>query len=311
MKRQAVLLLGMIFFVACHNRQESPAIRDVYGGLSPSRVVGIGKVTPMGGVIKLAAPASGIVQEIHAEKGNMIGKGDLLLTLAHDDEVLQVKEAGHRKRSQELTLESAEITLTQQKILYAEQQRLLKDAEELLLVGATTGENVKKLQSESGQANELLKEMENNVRLEQSRLNELKTQHASRVNDLERTKFRAPLEGVLLDLIPRVGEAVSLYQEYAYISPDTPRVVMVEIDELFADKLEVGQPCQVTLHGDSEVAATGVVTRISPDLKRKSLFSDSGTGLEDRRIREVEVSLNKVNKTLFIESKVECSIQIK
>ena len=223
---------------------------------------------------------------------------------------MSVNEANTRIRSQELSVESAQIALAQERIAHKEQRRLLNDATELLEVGATTGENVRLLQNEFNQSDEQLKKAENNLRLQQSQLSELNIQQATRVNDFEKTKFYAPLDGMLLDLVPKVGEALNLHQQYGRISPNKPLVVLVEIDELFADYLILGQTCIIKLPGSSEIAATGEIIRISPDLKKKSLFSDGGTDLEDRRIREIEVSLNEISKTLFIESKVECSVQL-
>ena len=308
MNRQIALLLISMLFIACGNKQEKS--EPVTSKLMPSQIVGIGKVVPHGGVVNLAAPASGIVNEIYVNAGDTVKKGDLILTLNSTDEELSVNEANTRIRSQELSVESAQISLAQEHIAHKEQQRLLNDAKELLEVGATTGENVRLLQNEFNQSDEQLKKAENDLRLQQSQLSELKIQQATRVNNFEKTKFYAPLDGILLDLVPKVGEALNLHQQYGRISPNKPLVVLVEIDELFADYLSLGQACIIKLPGSSEVAATGEIIRISPDLKKKSLFSDGGTDLEDRRIREIEVSINETYKTLFIESKVECSVQL-
>ena len=308
MKRQISLLLISLLLIACGNKNENSD--TVSTELKPSQVVGIGKVVPQGGVVNLAAQASGIVNEIHVKAGDNVKMGDIILTLYSNDEQLSVKEADIRIKSQELSVESANIALAQERITHQEQQRLLNDAKELLEVGATTGESVRSLQSEFNQREEQLKRIENDLKLQQSKLNELKIQRASRANDFEKTKFYAPIDGMLLDLVPKVGEALNLYEQYARMSPNNPLVVLAEIDEYFADRLMVGQHCKISLPGSSEVAATGEIVRISPDLKKKSLFSDGGTELEDRRIREIEVSLKDINKTLFIESKVECSVQL-
>lgn len=308
MKRQIVLLTTILLLAACSNKQEK--ISPPQTELPPLQIVGIGKVVPQGGVIELAAPASGIVQEVHRKAGESLKKGELILSLCSNDEELAVREADTRVRSQELAVESAMIMLQQQRLLHTEQERLLRDARELLEVGATTGENVRTLQHEFDRGAEQMKKMENDYRLQQSQLNELKIQRASRTGDFQKKAFHAPVNGTLLDLSIRPGEAVSQYQQYGRISPDVPLVVMVEIDELFAHKLQLGQPCRINLHGNADVAATGEIVRISPDLKKKSLFSDRGTDLEDRRIREIEVSLIEVKQPLFIESKVECSVQL-
>jgi multidrug efflux pump subunit AcrA (membrane-fusion protein) len=308
MKRQIALFLILMLLIACGNKQEKS--EPVTTELTPSQIVGIGKVVPYGGVVNLAAPASGIVNEIFVNAGDSVNKGDLILTLNSIDEELSVNVANTRIKSQELSVESAQIALAQERIAHSEKLRLLNDAKELLEVGATTGESVRLLQNEFNQSGEQLKKADNDLRLQQSQLSELKIQQATRANDFEKTKFYAPLDGMLLDLVPKVGEALNLHQQYARISPNNPLVVLVEIDELFADYLKLGQTCIIKLPSSADIAAIGEIIRISPDLKKKSLFSDGGTDLEDRRIREIEVLLNQKNKTLFIESKVECSVQL-
>jgi len=308
MKIQIALLMTILLLTGCGNKQRNEV--HVNTELVPTIIVGIGKVVPQGGIVDLAAPTSGIVKEIHVNTGDSISFGESILTLLSKDEELSVNEANSRLKTQELSVQSAKISLEKERIAHEEQKRVLNDAKELLLVGATTGENVRTLQNEYNLGTEHLKRIENEYKLQQSQLNELRVQRNSRANELNKTEFKAPMDGVLLDLTPRVGEAVSLHQQYGRMSPNRPLVVMVEIDELFADKVKVGQECQINFHGDTQKAATGKIVKISPDLKKKSLFSDSGTDLEDRRIREVEIHLNDIFKTLFIESKVECSIQL-
>jgi len=55
--------------------------------------------------------------------------------------------------------------------------------------------------------------------------------------------------------------------------------------------------------------AQGKILSISPDLKKKSLFSDSGQDLQDRRVREIEISIDK-DTNLLIDTKVECMIHL-
>jgi len=308
MKKLIALFSFILLLYGCANKQTNDT--QINAEITPSIIVGIGKVVPQGGVIELAAPKSGIVREIYVKDGDSIKSDDLILTLYSSDEELSVQEADLRLKTQELSAKSAKIALEQGQLELEEQQRLLNDARELLKVGATTGENVRTLQSKFNSGAEQQKRLENDYLMQQALLNELKVQRSSFASELSKTEFRAPMDAVLLDINPHVGEAVSLHQQYGRISPIKPLVVMVEVDELYADKVMMGQHCTIYFHGDPEVAATGEIVRISPDLKKKSLFSDSGTDLEDRRIREIEVRLNDINKTLFIESKVECKIEL-
>ena len=55
-----------------------------------------------------------------------------------------------------------------------------------------------------------------------------------------------------------------MHQPYGRIAPESPLVVMAEIDELFADRLAVGQRCNIYLPGDSNIATSGRIARSHP-----------------------------------------------
>lgn len=308
MKTKILSIAIILILIGCSNKKEHSS--QPTNEFTVENVVGIGKILPQGGIIDLAAPSSGIVKEVYFKAGDSVSAGNIILMLENSDEGLSVKEVDSRLSSQKLAVESSLLLLEQEKLAHKERQRLLNDAEQLLKVGATTGENVRTLQNEFNLGIEKLKKIENDYKIQQSQLSEMNIQRSSRINDLDKMIFRAPIDGILLDLTPKTGESVSIYQQYGRLSPNKPLIVKAEIDELFADRLKVGQLCKINFPGDSVAAATGELVFISPDLKKKSLFSDSGTDLEDRRIREIEVSLNEIYKTLFIESKIECIIQL-
>ena len=298
------LLASILFFTACnHNKESTEPVSDA----PVERVMGIGKVVPQGGVNELAAPASGIVTGVRYNTGDLVKTGDVLLLVDETDEALSVKEADSRIASQRHTIEAARSSLQQEKLALAEKQRLLNDARELLEAGAASGEEVRVLQGEYDLGKERLKKLESDLEGQHAQLEEATIQRASRLSALERRQFRSPVDGTLLDIIPRVGEAVNLHQTYARVSPSGSLIVLAEIDELFANKLAVGQRCTIMLT-DSILSADEEILRVSPDLKRKSLFSDSGNDLEDRRVREIEISLRHAAIIPLIDTKVECVV---
>ena len=174
--------------------------------LSINQVVGIGKVIPQGGVVELAAPASGIVEKRYFEAGDKVAVGDLILVLEKNVETLSLQESDAGIATQQLQVESARLALEQERIVLDDLRRRHVDAAELLTMGAVTGEEVRRLQKELDQGTEQLKKVENDYRLQQSRLREMPTARAARENDLSRRYFRAPAGGTLLTLTPRTGE---------------------------------------------------------------------------------------------------------
>lgn len=305
-RKSAWLLIPLLLVVACTGKKENTQTAPP---TAVTRVVGIGKVIPRGGISDLAAPASGIVLEVRFNAGDSVRAGDVLLLVDKTEEALSVREADSRIASRRYAIASTRSQLQQEKLAVAEKSRLLNDARELLEVGATTGEEVRVLQNEYDRGMEQLKKLENDIETRQAEVEEAIAQRASRVAALERRQFRAPVDGILLDIFPRAGEAVNLHQTYARVSPGNSLIVLAEIDELFADKLSVGQRCTILLT-DSVLSTDEEILRVSPDLKKKSLFSDSGNDLEDRRVREVEISLRRPSIVPLIDTRVECVITL-
>jgi multidrug resistance efflux pump len=276
-----------------------------------TQIVGLGKIIPQGGISELASPGSGIVTEIKAVAGSKVKKGDLLVQLDQTDQRLAVQETDQKLASQQKSIESAQFLVDQKETALADKLRKLTDAQDLLKKGASTGENVRALQNDYDQALYELKKSKADLSVLQSQLSEISVQKAIKLKDLQQTSLVAPMDGVVLDIDPKVGEAVSQHQKYASLAPNAPLIVLAEIDEMFAGKLETGLACRISLAGEKESIASGKIINISADLKKKSLFSDSGEDLEDRRVREIEIAIDQNSQQLLINAKVACTIQIK
>jgi hypothetical protein len=55
--------------------------------------------------------------------------------------------------------------------------------------------------------------------------------------------------------------------------------------------------------------ATGRITKLSPYLQKKSLFSEIPGEREDRLVREIEITLDG-RPSLLLNAKVECVIKL-
>lgn len=308
MKKHFFLLaVTLLLMSACSNKGEKTVPTPTP---SITRIVGIGKVIPEGGISDLAAPASGIVRQINVQTGDVVKNGDVLLVLDNTDASFAVKEANSRIASQQGNVQSVNNMVERERLSLKENLRLLNDSQELFEAGAISGEKVRELQNNYDQGVLQLKKLESDLEGQQAQLQELSVQQASKKNNLSLTQLTAPINGTVLDIIPKLGEAVTVYQTYGRMAPDAPLLVVAEIDELFAEKLALGQPCSIAFMGDSVPVAQGKILRISPNLKKKSLFSDSGNDLEDRRVREIEVLLSDIKKPLLIETKLECTVKL-
>jgi len=308
MNKAIILTLIIVTMTGCARKQvKQPATED----LPVTQITGIGKIIPEGGISELASPISGIVTAVPVAGGSRVKKGDILLQLDKTDAELAFQEFRNKVTSQQNAVESQRWLIEQKKTALSDKLRKLTDAQDLLKSGATTGENVRTLQNDYDQACMEMKKLGNDLSMQKSQLDEILVQQAAKMNNLKQTAFRAPADGIVLEILPKPGEAVNQYQTYARLAPATPLMVQAEIDEMFASKVVPGQKCTVNLSGIDEAVAHGRVIRISADLKKKSLFSDSRDDLEDRRVREVDIFLDTVYHSLLISTKVECTIQTK
>lgn len=306
MKKLFIGFFSILFFVACGNKKEETAPIDV----KPANIaVGVGKITPQGGVSNLASPVAGIVSEIAVTTGNKVKLNDLLLTIDNTDASLALNEINSRLTTQQKSIQSAKLVKEQGLTRLQEKERKLNDARELLAAGAVTGESVRNLQNEYDLEKQNQEKLQNDILLQESQLREIASQRSVRAEDLNRTSLRAPMDGIVLDVLPKKGEAINRYETYVILAPDAPLIVQAEIDEMFSNRLALGQSCEIRIAGNSQPVAQAKIISISPDLKKKSLFSDSGQDFQDRRVREIEVSIDG-DTDLLIDTKVECVVQL-
>lgn len=297
---------ALLLLFACGKKKENTDPVEV----KPANIaVGIGKIIPRGGVSNLASPVAGIVSEIAVTTGNKVKSGDLLLTVDNTDASLALNEINSRLATQQKSVQSAKLLKEQGLTRLQEKERKLNDARELLVAGAVTGESVRNLQNEFDIEQQNQQKLQNDILLQESQLREIASQKSTLAEELNRTSLRAPMDGIVLDVLPKKGEAVNRYETYVILAPDAPLIVQAEIDEMFSNRLVLGQSCEIRVAGNAQPVAQGKILSISPDLKKKSLFSDSGQDLQDRRVREIEISIDS-DTNLLIDTKVECVVQL-
>ena len=127
---------------------------------------------------------------------------------------------------------------------------------------------------------------------------------------LEKRKIvLAPNNGTVLSLAVKEGQFLNSTQKIGDFAPIGPLMAITEIDELYADKIKIGQKAVIKKQGKEEEITTGIVKLTSPYLQKKSLFSDNPSELEDRRVREVRIQIDEPDKVL-IGARVECVIKL-
>jgi multidrug efflux pump subunit AcrA (membrane-fusion protein) len=112
-------------------------------------------------------------------------------------------------------------------------------------------------------------------------LAQAQAQHTLAESELERTRLRAPFDGVLVagDLSAMVGSPVTRGQPLLTVSPTQGYKVVAEVDDQDVTVLQAGQRAQVLFAGLGQAPAAFDITRIAPvavTLDRRNVFEVEG-----------------------------------
>lgn len=272
-------------------------------------VTGTGKIEPENGIVALASPSAGIVVKQFKTRGDSVRKGDPILQLDQILEKSRYEQLTSQLPAQRSQIEIAKESAREAEVTFRYNQEQWTTAQNLLRKGAETQENVNNLaqtlkKSEIDLANKKLE-----IKQAQQKLNEIQKQGQVSQDEQNQKLLVAPEDGVILDLFPTVGSALKQYDTYADFASKGSIMVRAEIDELFSNKIKAGQKAIIRLVGSTDTLTTGTVQFVSPYLKKKSLFQEQASDLEDRRVREIRVTIDQ-NDRLLLNTKVECIISL-
>jgi HlyD family secretion protein len=270
-------------------------------------VMGIALIEPGKRIAQLGQSQSGTVKEIFAAPGAQLKAGQDILTLESSLESAQVSQASARIGTQGDAIAAAEANTEVIRTRLAKAKADLQRDEKLFSGNAITEQARDNSRAQVDQLEQELKASIAAAKQQRARANELRTDLTYYQTLLGRSTLKAPADGTLLSLDIRVGEFLDGRTSVGEFAPDGPVIALTEIDELYASQVKTGQKAYIRTQGKADTLSTGTVVLASPYLRKKSLFSDNPSNLEDRRVREVHVQLDKPESVL-IGARVECII---
>ena len=286
-----------------------------------------GRVEPRDGEIKLSAQSPGRLVELAVRVNDPVSAGDLL---AHvDDEELRAKltaaeaEAGVRKRERdqenpvgkpaqdrrlaEDAVAAAERTLHNARIEFDRVLRALRAGEKnVTAAGASDARKAvttakDRLEAERTALRRVLNtpgmplptRLESGIANSRSELSQVETA-------FERTRVRAPSDGVILQIIPRVGELIAASPEQPVMTIGDLSVMRVraEIEERDVSKVRAGQSVFVRTDAYPGRDFTGKVTRISRTMSSSKLSQRGPRRPNDFDALEVMIELEPAEALL-------------
>ncbi len=276
----------------------------------PDEVLGIAVIEPAGRIVKVAAESNGIAREVRVRVGEPVKKNEVIVLLDDELETAQIRQANAKIGAQQ---ESVAAARADAEVLRVQLRKAQADADRNLALQQGNALTQKELDDSRAAVDNLqaqIKAKEAAIRQQQSRIAELQAD-ATYYQTLKNKKMvLAPAAGAFLTVDIKPGEFLGENSLIGEFAPEGDIIALTEIDELFADQIQVGQKAAIRLQGRSEILTTGTVVLAPPYLRKKSLFSDGADNLEDRRVREVRVLLDDPSKVL-IGARVECLIRLR
>jgi len=297
---------------SCSGKKEEKLVekKASVDSLEVSKIVSLGRIEPESKISSLAMNATGLLAELSIKEGDRVKKGTTLLVLDSEKELadLNLKKSKIYTQEQEILVKGKEIAKANVDV--EENERKLKRSEALNKKGAETLEALEDARAVVTSAKADIARLEAALISTRTKLGELRADVAVSEAELHKRKLLAPVGGTILSIKPTLGSLIQTGTAVIDFAPEGVMTALAEVDELFVDKVAIGQLVDIMAQGGDKILAKGKIIFIAPTLKKKSLFSDDSNNLEDRRVREVRIELENASGLLY-NSRVECVIHLK
>ncbi|TDB58100.1 HlyD family secretion protein [Arundinibacter roseus] len=271
------------------------------------RIVGVGRIEPEDGLLSLTAGSSGRVLEVQIDENQQVQKGDVLLVLETTLERAQLAQAQSKKATQQAAILARQAALEGLRVTLRNSEKTYMRNTELFQGKALTKEALDDSKAEFDKVQQDVRQAEAALSEAQSLRNENLADVNYYQTVLAQKQVRALLGGQILNVTVKTGDYITNDTPLADFAPQGPLFAKTEVDELYAEKVKIGQKAYILSQTTADTLATGTVSFAADYLKQKSLFKDQATELEDRRVRQVSIQLEAGQKPL-IGSRVDCVI---
>ncbi|MCU0324154.1 MAG: efflux RND transporter periplasmic adaptor subunit [Spirosomaceae bacterium] len=274
------------------------------------RILGVARIEPEDGIMNITAGTSGKVLSVLMDENQQVEKGQALLNIEVAIENAQLNQAESKITTQNAAIESAKANIAALRVALKNAQDTYNRNLQLYEGKAQTKEVLDNSKATADRYQKDIETAEANLNQTAARIKELNADIAYYRTVVNQKKVSAPLSGKILNVLIKTGEYVSNSTEIAEFAPAGALIAKTEVDELYAEKVQIGQSAAILSQTTGEKLAEGTVSYTADYLKQKSLFKDQSTEQEDRRVREVHIRLTS-GKMPLIGSRVDCMIMLK
>ena len=275
-----------------------------------SEIKAIGKVVPAEEYAIISSAITGKIEKIFVNEGDSVQKDQLLFELEVGNSSLDIQQANAQLNSLRAQNKTIAEDIAKAEI-YAYELRLKHETSASLLAkNAETKERVETDYSNWQQQEANLRGLRQQLRAQKLTESEQQIEINKAQNNDADLRIKASKSGIITDFTARLGQSVNTSEELGkIINIDNP-IIEAEVDELFANDVQIGQQVIIMPVGRKDTLATRTVFYTNPILSNKSILYETANEGEDRRIRKIKIKLEQ-SKNLTINAKVDCSIRIR
>jgi len=244
---------------------------------SPYAAIANGKADVEGGIIQVAARRAGVINEVLAQEGDMVRKGQVLARLEDDEPRLASERAQAEVRQAHAALALLQVQLSSAQ---REQRRM----EGLAPNNFVAGQKLDQVRDAVREAEARIMAAQATVATAQARANEARY-------DQETSVIRAPADGRIVRRYanPGAGASTLNVSNMFDLEPQSGRIVRAEIAEGSLSYVGIGQAVQMSPESDPTRVYAGKVLRRAAVFGARKLQSDDPTERADDRVVEVVV----------------------
>lgn len=305
-----IALVGLLY-AACKQRgkpqQDTETTETMLAKVNT--VVAIGKVVPANGYEWLASPVSGLVKEVMVKEGDHVDAGEVVVKLSEQTAPLAVDLSKVQLERMLAQNKSSQSSIQEEQLKLAELREKYETSHTLYAKNAETRE---KMQADS---NAWKQQEQRLLSVQQDIKATAVDQKAQRINirkaeeDYQALQVRASGSGTIVELLAEVGQSVTPSTTLGRVANTDSLLVEAEVDELFVDRVNIGQSVSFFAVGSKRAVGTGKIVYVSPTLMDKSMLYESANEGDDRRVRRLKIKPDR-SDGLLINAKVDCQINI-
>jgi HlyD family secretion protein len=315
MKKYFLFFVTITLLSSCNKKEKEEAEKAKADSLANvpttnNQILGVARIEPEDGILNLTAGTSGKVLAVLIKENQIVEKGQSLLTIENNIENAQLAQSESKISTQkaaigvsQANLEAAKVSLKNARDTYERNLRLFEG-------NAQTKQAV---DDSKATVDRLMKDVETataNIEQSKSKVNELQADINYFRTLVSQKKVNSLVSGKVLKVAVKTGDYVNNTTQIAEFAPKGSLIAKTEVDELYAEKIQLGQKAFIISQTTGDTLAHGSVSYTADYLKQKSLFKDQSTEQEDRRVRDVSIRLES-GKMPLIGSRVDCVILLK